>query len=613
MGFDRNTIIGFVLLAVLFFGYFLYTSSNQKKYAAEKKRYDDSIKAITAKNIDTSRQKKEVEILQKAQDTLAAGNFKQLVNGTEQFTVIENDLMKATFTNKGGWLKMVELKKYKDPNGLPVKMGGTNADLFQYSINTGNNESISTNKLFFNTPKISKTSNQQTISYQITSSDGKAIVHSFTIKPNDYLIDANIGLDKADQLLSQQSLNVLWSVVAQQQQKDLKYEKTQTKLVYYTNNEYDYNSAPNSISEQLKNNTQWIGLKQQFFNSTLISKNNFSNIQADVIVPDDSIQQVGTLKTSARLLVNAGTSVQIPLQMYYGPNEYKLLKGYENGMHNIVDLGSGIFSFVKYINRAVIMPVFGFLAKIMSGKLGWAILLLTFFIRLLISPLTYTSYVSGAKMKVLQPDLKALKEKLGNDQQAYSMEQMKLFKEAGVNPLGGCIPALLQIPIFFALYAFFNSNIALRGQSFLWANDLSMYDAIVHFSFSIPLYGDHISLFTITACLTSFLISLYGMSATPDQSNPMMKYMPYVFPFMMLFFFNKLPSALTWYYTVSNVITLAIQFVINKYIIDHDKILAKIALNRSKPKTKSKWQQRLEEIQESQKKVQELKNKTIKK
>jgi YidC/Oxa1 family membrane protein insertase len=189
------------------------------------------------------------------------------------------------------------------------------------------------------------------------------------------------------------------------------------------------------------------------------------------------------------------------------------------------------------------------------------------------------------------------------------MEQMKLFREAGVNPLGGCIPALFQIPIFFALYSFFNSNIDLRGVPFLWAGDLSSYDSILNIGFNVPFYGSHVSLFTITACATSMIISLYSMSTTPDTGNPVLKYMPYIFPFMMLFIFNKLPSALTWYYTVSNVITLVLQFVIQTYIIDHDKILAQISANKTKPKKKSKWQERLEGMQEAQKKMEDMKKK----
>jgi len=259
------------------------------------------------------------------------------------------------------------------------------------------------------------------------------------------------------------------------------------------------------------------------------------------------------------------------------------------------------------------MPVFDFLATFIHN-FGWVIALLTLFIRLVTSPLTYTSYLSGAKMKVLRPELAELKKKHGDDQQAYAMDQMKIFREAGVNPLGGCIPALLQIPIFFALYSFFSSNILLRGQSFLWAHDLSTYDVIAKLPFSIPFnYGDHVSLFTLTAVITNFLIAFYNMSMTPDQSNPAMKYMPYIFPFVLLFIFNRLPAALTWYYTVSNLITLGIQFVIQNYIINHDKILAEIEEKRKAPKKKSKWQERFSQTMETQKKLQEMREKQNKK
>jgi len=213
-------------------------------------------------------------------------------------------------------------------------------------------------------------------------------------------------------------------------------------------------------------------------------------------------------------------------------------------------------------------------------------------------------------MRVLRPEIDELKKKFKDNQQAFGMEQMKLFREAGVNPLGGCMPALLQIPIFFSLYSYFSSNIDLRGESFLWVKDLSAYDVLVRLPFTVPFgFGDHISLFTLTAVATSFLISIYNMAMTPQQDNPAMKYMPYIFPFILLFVFNRLPSALTWYYTVSNLITLGIQFVIQNYIIDHDKILAQMQEKRKAPKTKSKFQERFEQMQESQKKLQDMKSK----
>jgi YidC/Oxa1 family membrane protein insertase len=216
-------------------------------------------------------------------------------------------------------------------------------------------------------------------------------------------------------------------------------------------------------------------------------------------------------------------------------------------------------------------------------------------------------------MKVLKPEVDALKEKFKDDQQAFGMEQMKLWRSAGVSPLGGCLPAILQIPIFMSLYYFFQSNIDLRGKNFLWADDLAQYDSILQIPFDVPFYGDHVSLFTITATLTSLLISVYSMSNMQDNSNPVMKYMPYIFPVFLLFVFNTLPSALTWYYTVSNTITLVLQIVIQKYIINHDKILAQINENRKKPIKKSKFQAKVEAMQDSQKKIQEMKNKNTKK
>jgi YidC/Oxa1 family membrane protein insertase len=291
-----------------------------------------------------------------------------------------------------------------------------------------------------------------------------------------------------------------------------------------------------------------------------------------------------------------------------------VLKQYHNQLENIVPYGNGIFAFVKYINRHFLLPVFDFLQKHVAS-MGMVILLLTLLIRLITSPILYKSYLSGAKMKVLKPEVDALKAKFTDpktnqlDQQAFGMEQMKLWKSAGVSPLGGCLPALLQIPIFMSLYYFFQSNIDLRGKNFLWAKDLAQYDSIYQLPFHIPFYGDHVSLFTLTAVLTSLLISIYSMANMQDNSNPLMKYMPYIFPFILLGVFNNLPAALTWYYTISNTITLILQVIIQKYIINHDKIMDRINENRKKPVKKSKMAERIEAMQESQRKIKELKAK----
>jgi YidC/Oxa1 family membrane protein insertase len=343
-----------------------------------------------------------------------------------------------------------------------------------------------------------------------------------------------------------------------------------------------------------------------------VSVNGFSSGEMNTNMPADSNHIVVNAMSNLTIPVPAGINATIPLKLYYGPNDFQILKSYNMEMENMVNLGQGGYAFVKYINRFVVMPFFDFISKFFKSY-GVIILLLTLFIRLITSPLVYTSYLSGAKMKALRPELDVLKAKLKDDQQAYSMEQMKLFRTAGVNPLGGCIPALLQIPIFFSLYSFFNSNIALRGQSFWWAKDLSSYDQIFTWNFSIPFIGDHLSLFTLLAVFTNLLISIYSMNMTPDQDNPMMKYMPYIFPVMLLGMFNGLPAALTWYYTISNIITLIFQFVIQNYIIDHDKILAQLEENKKKPKVRPKWQDKMEQMQETQKKLEEMKKKSSKK
>ncbi|MES2882443.1 MAG: YidC/Oxa1 family insertase periplasmic-domain containing protein, partial [Bacteroidota bacterium] len=415
----------------------------------------------------------------------------------------------------------------------------------------------------------------------------------------------NVQLNGVNELVSNNTLNLTWQNKAIALQKDVKYEREQSSVNYFAADDFDYTSAMSNDKVDFEKGVKWVSVKQQFFNTALIAKTNFSSGSIDWTIPEATdkntvVQASANLKMKLSPTANAAT---IPMSLYYGPTDYKILKQYGIELEDMVNLGSGIFAFVKYLNRYIILPVFDFFTGF-TKNFGIVILLLTLFIRLLISPLTYSSYLSGAKMKALRPEIDQLKAKYGTDQQQISMEQMRLFREAGVNPLGGCIPGLLQIPIFFALYSFFNSNVALRGQPFLWADDLSQYDTIWNFGVTIPLLGDHLSLFTLTAVLTSFLISIYSMSMTPDQNNPVLKYMPYFFPIILLFVFNGLPSGLTWYYTVSNIITLVLQFVIQNYIINHDKILAKIEVNRKKPKTKSKWQERIDQMQQQQKQMQ---------
>ena len=601
MNFDRNTIIGFVVLAVLFFGFFYFNSQEQSRLAKARAVTDSIANAQRPKPvIDTATQKKIAAKNDSLANITSSGQFQKAASGTEQIVTIENDVFKIGFTNKGGQPKWVELKKFKNHDSSQVRLSSSDFDKIDYAINTGDNKSRKISELYFTGGEVIKSSDNQTISFTLAAdSTGPSIVHQFVMKNSDYMIDFNVKMNGADKLLNNNLLNITWQSKAMQLEGDLNYEKQQSQIGYSLDDEFDYHTIGNKSSKEFSKQVQWVAVKQQFFNRSFIAKNSFSSGRIDWLIPDEKEKAVVQATANLNMTVS-GANPDLQFAFYYGPNDYKILKSYKRDLENLVNLGQGMFAFVKWINRWLVLPVFDFF-KSFTGSYGLVILLLTFFIRLIISPLTYSSYLSGARMKALRPEIEKLKAKFGKDQQQMSMEQMKLFREAGVNPLGGCIPALLQIPIFFALYSFFNSSVALRGESFLWATDLSAYDSILDFGFNIPLYGSHISLFTITACLTSFLISIYSMSMTPDQSNPVLKYMPYIFPFFLLFIFNKLPSALTWYYTVSNLVTLGLQFAIQKYIIDHDKILAKMDENRKKPKAKSKWQEKFDQMQAQQK------------
>ncbi len=612
MGMDRNTVIGFVLIGMLLIGMFYFNSRENQAYLAGQKRVADSI-AKTRPKVDSiaiTRDSLNADTVRKIQ---SAGGFQAFLNQPEQLTLVENDVMKVTFTNKGAQPKIVELKKYKTFDGKAVLLQSGTFNKISYSISSGNNQTAQTSDLTFApAPTIVNSDKSQTVSFSIKDSAGKEVIHQYTLHPNEYMVDFSIILEGADKLVTQNSINLLWQTQTDRVEKDITYEKEQTHIAQVKDGSYDFEMLGSGDVKKFDKPVDWIALKQQFFITTLINKNKFPSAEVKWTVPaDTSLHIIAQTAANFRVNVPAGRSAQIPLQLYYGPSDYNELKKYNNQMENIVPYGSGVFAFVKYINRHILLPVFDLLRKNVAS-MGIVILLLTLFIRLLTSPILYKSYVSGAKMKALKPEIDKLKEKHGEDKQAFSMDQMKLWKSAGVSPLGGCLPALLQIPIFMSLYYFFQSNISLRGENFLWAKDLAAYDSIYNLPFEIPFYGDHISLFTITATLTSLLISIYSMSSMQDNSNPVMKYMPYIFPVLLLGVFNRLPAALTWYYTVSNTITLILQIVIQKYIIDHDKILAQIEINRKKPVKQSKLQEKIQAMQDANKKVQDLKSKTKK-
>jgi YidC/Oxa1 family membrane protein insertase len=610
MKFEKNSVIGIALLAILLFGYFYYTRQAQIQLEVKQKEVRDSLASIAPITKDT------IALSQKADSilpiTAVPGSLQQMGIGKETFTTLDNELVSITFSTKGGQPKSVQLKKYQSGDSSDVILSSNEFNKISYLINTANNQTANTADLIFAASEIIKLEDgSSSIKFTLADSTGRSIEHRYRLKKDEYMFEWDLVVNGADKLFTGNAVNLLWQVQANQQERDIQSEKRETQLGLMGADGFDYFTMSDGLNKSWEDGLKWIGVKQKFFNTTLIAQNGFSFAEINCRVPADSQKIVAQTIATLRSTFPASTQTVIPYKFYIGPNDFSILKKYKMDMEDMVNLGQGFYAFVKYINRLIVLPFFGFLSD-MLPSMGLAIMLLTIAIRLITSPLVYSSYVSGAKMKALKPELDTLKLKFKDDQQAFSMEQMKLYRAAGVNPLGGCIPALLQIPIFFALYSFFNSNIALRGVSFWWSHDLSAYDAVFTWGFNFPGLGSHLSMFTVLAVATSFLTSLYSMSMTPDQGNPAMKYMPYIFPVMLLGIFNGLPSALTWYYTVSNVITLILQFVIQRYIIDHNKILAEIDSNRKKPKSKSKWQERLEQMQATQKKVNSMSEKTKK-
>jgi YidC/Oxa1 family membrane protein insertase len=612
MGMDRNTLIGFLLIGALLIGMFMLNSKSRLAFEAEQQRIADSIKK-SKPVVDTTEKTATVPSANPANIPMSSPTQ---VSNIPVISVLENDVLKISFSNKGAQPVKVEMKKFDRFNGQKVVIQEGDFNKFSYAINAADNRTAETSQLFFQSFPVEKIAGDASqLRFETADSTGRKITHLYSLKPGQYMLDFSILLEGADRLFSRNNISFLWQTEAPLVEKDYKYELTQSHICFVENSGFDFEYIGSGDNKTFSKPVDWITLKQQFFAKTLSAKNKFSSATVSWAIPKDSTEQfLARTTTVAQYSLPGGSQANIPLQYYFGPSDYNVLKQYHNQLENIVPYGNGIFAFVKYINRHFLLPVFDFLQKHVAS-MGMVILLLTLLIRLITSPILYKSYLSGAKMKVLKPEVDALKAKFTDpktnqlDQQAFGMEQMKLWKSAGVSPLGGCLPALLQIPIFMSLYYFFQSNIDLRGKNFLWAKDLAQYDSIYQLPFHIPFYGDHVSLFTLTAVLTSLLISIYSMANMQDNSNPLMKYMPYIFPFILLGVFNNLPAALTWYYTISNTITLILQVIIQKYIINHDKIMDRINENRKKPVKKSKMAERIEAMQESQRKIKELKAK----
>jgi len=620
---DRNTVIGFVLIGLILIGYSYYNFEQAKELEKKKPKTKKEAPAKTdtgteALNTTDTLSETNAEIVaendsaKKAAITENYGAFAGGLEGTETYSTVENADLKITFTNKGGNIYSVELKNYKTYDKLPLILFDGAENQQNYSFYLNNNRSINTRELFFQQKNIVKDAEgNQTVSFLLSAGEGKYFEQQYIIPAKGFDIKYNINLAGLNDVIKDNAkqINFTWNRTIRKVEQDKEFENRYTQLQYsYTNEEDELLSETENEEKSLATDVRWIAAKQQFFNTTLIYKEGFGDVKLKSTLDVKNASVLKTFETDAYLPYNHQKTQQYEMVWYIGPNRYQTLKKFDLGLETLIPLGTGVMSWVSVFNKWLIIPIFNFLEKFV-GNYGIIILILTLIIKFILFPLTYKSYKSAALMKALKPELDALKEKYADDQQKFGTEQWKLYQQAGVNPLGGCLPMLLQMPILIAMYYFFPASIELRQESFLWAHDLSTYDTIFNLPFNIPFYGDHVSLFTLLMTVTSILYAVTNNQMMGTGTQPgmeMMKYMPYIFPVMLMGMFNSFPAALTYYYFLQNIISYGQQWSIKKWFIDEDALHKQIQENKKKPVKKSMFQQRLEDMTKQQ---QQQKNK----
>ena len=576
---DNNRFIGFTLIMLLILTYYTFFPPGQ------------NINEPVAEETIVEKVENQEEINQEEINSTRNSYNSSLL---EESFIIENDVLKITFNNRGASISDIILKNYTSPNNEYLNL--YSRDNGDFNLMISDEENISFNEILFD-KKIEKRDTKQIITFTASNPDQKKITIVYEILEG-YIIESKILLN--DKFINPSNLQFNWSNNLLHQENNITNEKNQTRINYFTKEEeFDYTSATSTNIEkvEIKEPLKWISFKQQFFSSAIISENEIlnSNLTSEYS-EDEIINKKFTLDSEIPFVNNT-----ISFKYYFGPNKYSILKNIEDEFHNNLYLGwFGVGGF----NRYIIVPIFNFLENITSNY-GLIILFMVFLIRIVVTPLTFKSHLSMAKMKVLNPEIQDIRKKHDGDMQKSQGEIMELYQKTGVSPLGGCLPILFQLPILVSVFYFLPNAIELRGKSFLWASDLSNFDSILDLPFSIPLYGDHISLFTILMTVSTILINKAN-SQMQTMEGPM-KTIQYVLPFMFLFIFNNFSSGLTYYYFLSNVASYA-QIFIFKRFVDEEKIKKEIEFNRKRNLNtkKSSFQLRLEEAmkakQESKKK-----------
>ena len=601
--FDLKSIIGFVLIFILL----LWVMNNNRPTQEElAKRKAEQEQAAAAKNPQNNTATAATADL----GVFAYGNAQ--ATAKDGVTVIENKDVKLTINNKGGDLKEVLLKQFKTYESMPVYLIKDKNAIFALNFKTTQGQELNTQQLYFE-PSLSQKDGKQLLSMKVKTGENSYLEYVYTLPAEGYMVDVAVRSQGLSGVLnSQNPIELVWGLKARRMEKSVTYENryTQSAIRYADDKINRMSQGGNSGTKEEQ--VSWVAYKQHLFTSVLISDSAFANgdFLSYNIANEESkdVKYTKNLKSTFPLKTKGG-ELSESLHFYFGPSDYNVLKQYNDKyeLTELIPLGWGIFG---WLNKWLFIPLYNFLANYFS--VGLVIILMTIIVRLLLSPIVYKSYVSQAKMKVLRPEIEEINKKY-EEPMKRQQETMALYSKAGVNPMSGCIPALLQLPVFLALFNFFPTEFGLRQKSFLWAEDLSSYDAIFELPFSIPFYGSHVSLFPLLASVAIFIYSLMTMAQTvqPQQPGmPNMKFLIYLSPVMMLFFFNNYASGLSLYYFVSNLLTILIMLAIKHWILDEKKIHAQIQENKMKPKKESKFQAKMRKMMEqaeAQRKAQQRK------
>jgi YidC/Oxa1 family membrane protein insertase len=609
---DKNSVFGIIIIAAILIIWGIVQSPNKKELEARRKSADT---ALTVKPAPVSRDTAglseppatvKVDIV--SGDTVTAkntyGEFAVAAFGENEFYTIENDLIKLVVSRKGGKPYSVELKKYKTFSRQPVVLFKGDSTKFGLTF-IKENKIIPTNDLYFSLEDkhtYDASVKSDSLTMRLSVSEGKYMEYTYTLQPGSYMIGFNIHLAgmKDIETRDPDALDMTWeSFIPQHEQ--LKKNENQYTSIYFRHykENVDFFKARQSKGVQkqdIPTQVEWIAFKNQFFSSVIIAEPAFTNALLQSTSLPETDKYLKNFRAEMGIPFQHLENENIKLKMYFGPNKFRLLKQYkEQKLENLVSLGRGI---IRGINQFVIIPIFDWLSKFI-GNFGLIILLLTVIIKIGLLPLTYRSYLSQARMKVLKPQIDEITEKFPKGKELERQQAtMSLYKKAGISPMGGCLPMLLQFPILFAMFRFFPTSIELRQEAFLWAKDLSTYDALITWSGNIPLLGNHLSIFTLLMTIST-IVQIKMSDTSSSQQMPGMKTMMYIMPVTFLFALNNFSSGLTYYYFLANMITIGQNYLFKNFV-DEKEILRKIEERKSKVVKKSKFQQRLEEMQKNQ-------------